>query len=112
MCEPYIGKDNVDEILYYATNALQIIEKAYTDQFDDTLLHGDVVHHNILRDKDGIIRFIDFDLACTGSSGTEIALWIHRVLPQIEYDINFLINEQPSLHKLGFIFQDTSPLSE
>ena len=40
-----------------------------------------------LRDKDGFIRFIDFDLACTGPAGTEIALWIHRVLPQIDYDI-------------------------
>ena len=50
--------------------------------------------------KDGIIRFIDFDLASTGPAGTEIALWIHRVLPQIEYDIEFLLNEQPSLQKL------------
>ena len=66
----------------------------------ETLLHGDVVHHNILRDKYGIIRFIDFDLTCTGPPGTEIALWIHRVLPQIDYDIEFLINEQPSLRNL------------
>ena len=82
------------------TNALSIVKKTYKDHLDGTLLHGDVVHHNILRDRDGIIRFIDFDLASTGPAGTEIALWIHRVLPQIEYDIEFLLNEQPSLQKL------------
>ncbi|MCZ2258398.1 phosphotransferase [Sporosarcina sp. G11-34] len=99
-CEEYIGKSAVDEILFYAVNALSIVKKTYRDHLDGTLLHGDVVHHNILRDKDGIIRFIDFDLASTGPAGTEIALWVHRVLPQIEYDIEFLINEQPSLQKL------------
>ncbi len=99
-CESYIGKGRVDEILFYATNAMSILKKNYVDQLDGTLLHGDVVHHNILRDKNGIIRFIDFDLACTGPPGTEIALWVHRVLPQIDYDIDFLFDEQPSLQKL------------
>ena len=93
-------KVHVEEILFYAMNALRIVKKTYKDHLDGTLLHGDVVHHNILRDQDGIIRFIDFDLASTGPAGTEIALWIHRVLPQIEYDIEFLLNEQPSLQKL------------
>ncbi|MCZ2259844.1 aminoglycoside phosphotransferase family protein [Sporosarcina sp. G11-34] len=99
-CEVHIGKDNVDDIIFYATNAMRILRQTYTDQLDDTLLHGDVVHHNILRDNLGIIRFIDFDLTCTGPAGTEIALWIHRVLPQIDYDIEFLMNEQPSLQML------------
>ena len=33
------------------TNALSIVKKTYKDQLDGTLLHGDVVHHNILRDQ-------------------------------------------------------------
>ncbi|WP_203246805.1 phosphotransferase [Sporosarcina beigongshangi] len=99
-CEAYIGKGKVDEILFYALNAITIIKRVYKDQMNGTLLHGDVVHHNIMRDSTGIIRFIDFDLACTGPAGTEIALWIHRVLPQIDYDLDFLLDEQPSLQKL------------
>lgn len=99
-CETYIGKNQVEEILFYAMNALNVVKKTYKDHLDGTLLHGDVVHHNILRDQQGVIRFIDFDLASTGPAGTEIALWIHRVLPQIDYDIEFLLNEQPSLKKL------------
>lgn len=98
--EAYIGKGQVDEILFYALNAISIVKRRYRDHLNGTLLHGDVVHHNILRDSMGIIRFIDFDLACTGPAGTEIALWIHRVLPQIDYDIDFLFGEQPSLQKL------------
>lgn len=99
-CESYIGKEIVDDILFYATKAMSIIRKTYIGTKDPTLLHGDVVHHNILRGPDGIIRFIDFDLACSGPAGTEIALWIHRVLPQIGYDIEFLFDEQPTLKEL------------
>ncbi|MHA6259307.1 phosphotransferase [Sporosarcina sp. CAU 1771] len=105
-CATYIGRKQVEEILFYAANALSIVKKTYKDNLNGTLLHGDVVHHNILRDQDGMIRFIDFDLASTGPAGTEIALWIHRVLPQIDYDIQFLLNEQPSLKNL-----DSSSLS-
>lgn len=102
LCEVHIGQKNVDEILFYAKNALRIVRENYIDQVDETLLHGDVVHHNILRDKNGVIRFIDFDLVCTGPAGTEIALWIHRVLPQIDYDIDFLVDEQPALRNLAY----------
>lgn len=100
-CEVYIGKDDVDAILSYAMNALQVVRRTYKDHVDNTLLHGDIVHHNILRDHKEVIRFIDFDLACIGPAGTEIALWIHRVLPQIDYDLEYLMDEQPVLQELN-----------
>lgn len=100
-CEAYIGKDDVNAILTYAKNALQIVRRTYKDHVDNTLLHGDIVHHNILRDHKEVIRFIDFDLACTGPAGTELALWMHRVLPQIEYDLIYLLEEQPALRGLN-----------
>lgn len=100
-CALYIGKDAVDDILFYAESALRVVQKTYNSEEKNTLLHGDVVHHNILRDRNGAIRFIDFDLACVGPSGTEIALWMHRVLPQIDYDLTFLMNEQPYLKTLN-----------
>lgn len=100
-CELYLGKSQVEEIIYYAREALKIVKKTYIYDENQTLLHGDVVHHNILRDQGNIIRFIDFDLACIGPAETEIALWIHRVLPHIDYDIEFLFQEQPSLKELS-----------
>ena len=99
-CELVLGKSKVDEILFYAVKALKIVRKTYTNEKDQTLLHGDIVHHNILRDRRSFIRFIDFDLACIGPANTEIALWIHRVLPHIDYNLEFLVNEQPVLQEL------------
>lgn len=100
-CAIYIGKQDVDAIVLYAQKALEIVRKTYEAHVDDTILHGDIVHHNILRDRKGMIRLIDFDLACTGPAGTEIALWIHRVLPELDYDLAYLMEEQPALQELN-----------
>lgn len=100
LCENYIGKRAVDEIILFGQEALPIIKKKQRQLSDFTLLHGDIVHHNILRDENGLIRFIDFDLACTGPPGTELALWMHRVLPNIGYNLEFLFAEQAALNNL------------
>ncbi|MFS0689849.1 aminoglycoside phosphotransferase family protein [Sporosarcina sp. 179-K 8C2 HS] len=99
-CGKFIRKQAVDEIIMYGKEALPILKKNYRKLSGYTLLHGDVVHHNILRDGNGIIRFIDFDLACTGPPGTELALWMHRVLPNVCYNLEFLLAEQSSLNNL------------
>lgn len=59
-----------------------------------TLLHGDVVHHNFLN-IDGEITLIDFDLATLGSPTDEMILWLHRALPNIGYDLGKLLKEHP-----------------
>lgn len=100
LCENYIGKRAVDEIILFGQEALAIIKKKQRELSGFTLLHGDIVHHNILRDENGLIRFIDFDLACTGPPGTELALWMHRVLPNIGYNLEFLFAEQAALNNL------------
>lgn len=99
-CEKYLDNQSIDEIISFGKNALEILKKNYRKNFNHTLLHGDVVHHNILRDANGLIRFIDFDLACTGPPGTELALWMHRVLPNIGYNLEFLLAEQEVLNNL------------
>lgn len=103
LCEKYLSPKIVSDLLLYSENALIKLRKQKQSMESMTLLHGDVVHHNILRDTDGVVRLIDFDLACLGSPSIELALWTHRVLPQIDYDITFLFNEQPLLHKMDAI---------
>ncbi|MBD7983050.1 aminoglycoside phosphotransferase family protein [Sporosarcina sp. Sa2YVA2] len=98
--EMHLGKQIVDEIVSYSQLALTVLRKTKRKQTGYTLLHGDVVHHNILRDYNGLIRFIDFDLACTGPPGVELALWVHRVLPNIGYHLDFLLAEQTVLNHL------------
>lgn len=65
-----------------------------------TLLHGDVVHHNFLICEDNKMKLIDFDLAVVGDSAEEMILWMHRVLPTIDYDLKTLLNENPVLYNL------------
>ncbi|MFF5996867.1 aminoglycoside phosphotransferase family protein [Lysinibacillus sp. KU-BSD001] len=87
---PLMGKDFYT-ISNMTEQALRKIEASKTSKF--TLLHGDVVHHNfLLGDQPAII---DFDLACLGDPADEVILWMHRVLPHVNYDIYALLNEQP-----------------
>lgn len=65
-----------------------------------TLLHGDVVHHNFLICEDKKMKIIDFDLAVLGDSAEELILWMHRVLPTMNYDLKKLLNEQQVLYNL------------
>lgn len=83
------------DITLYATKVLRKMKKQNSKNL--TLLHGDVVHHNFLICEDGM-KIIDFDLAVIGDSADELILWMHRVLPQINYNLEFLLNENPVLY--------------
>ncbi|WP_301110049.1 phosphotransferase [Sporosarcina sp.] len=101
ICQQFLPSSVIEELVLFGRNALDLIKKQSASDNKLTLLHGDVVHHNILRDADGGIRFIDFDLACIGSKEDELVLWMHRVLPQISYNPTFLMGEHPALQKLS-----------
>ena len=70
-----------------------------------SLLHGDVVHHNFLLGNTPVL--IDFDLACIGDPADEVILWMHRVLPHMQFDVKGLLFEQPYTeivrHKLAHL---------
>jgi hypothetical protein len=92
-----IGEYEVEKIIDFAEKALLKIKKECIEPRKLTLLHGDVVHHNVLKSQNGDIYLIDFDLACLGPSDAESALWMHRVLPHVDYNIAYLLEEQPTL---------------
>lgn len=87
--------DSIYDIMLYATNVLRKMKKHPPQNL--TLLHGDVVHHNFLICEDGM-KIIDFDLAAVGDASEELILWMHRVLPHVNYDLEFLLNENPILY--------------
>lgn len=91
-----IGEKEAESIRFYAENALERLNKTVPSKKERTLLHGDVVHHNFLKQGDEVI-LIDFDLACLGPEEVEMALWMHRVLPHVDYRVEFLLEEQPTL---------------
>ncbi|REB07193.1 hypothetical protein DVB69_10090 [Sporosarcina sp. BI001-red] len=97
----YLGEDAVDQIERYSEQALARLLTSTARDVPHTLLHGDVVHHNLLKNTEGTVNLIDFDLACTGHPDVEIALWLHRVLPKVDYNAPLLFNEEPRLQVLG-----------
>ncbi|GLC88449.1 aminoglycoside phosphotransferase family protein [Lysinibacillus piscis] len=90
----------IEQLLHYSDKALQSIALERAPKKEITLLHGDVVHHNFLWCADGRLRLIDFDLAHLGEADDEYILWLHRVLPAIDYDIDKLFQELPELKRL------------
>ena len=100
ICTAYLDDELYHSIEQYALQALSYIKQVDLIEEQQTILHGDVVHHNFLRAEDGNVRLIDFDLATTGPESIELILWLHRVLPHVSYDLQALIEEQPSLKKL------------
>lgn len=91
-----IGEKEAEKIRFYASNALERLNKTAPLKRHRTLLHGDVVHHNFLKHADEV-KLIDFDLACLGPEEVEMALWMHRVLPHVNYQVGDLLDEQPDL---------------
>ncbi|TQR19213.1 hypothetical protein FG384_13450 [Psychrobacillus vulpis] len=95
--EFYLGINETMILLQYGEVALNNMQSFKNK--DITILHGDVVHHNFLS-NDSAYKIIDFDLAVVGPREMEEILWMHRVLPAIDYDIHFLLSEFPSLEKV------------
>ena len=88
------------DIVLYANKALKKIRQnpgSFPTKM--TLLHGDVVHHNFLMTRDGM-KLIDFDLAVVGDAAEEMILWMHRALPNVDYDIEKLLNENKYLREI------------
>ena len=96
----FLTREEVAQIIRYAEKAIRQIEMENVQENELTLLHGDVVHHNFLWCTDGELRFIDFDLAHLGEADDEYILWLHRVLPAVEYDLEKILLELPKLKRL------------
>lgn len=91
-------KRNYDILVNHASYALGLMAQITVPSEKQTILHGDVVHHNVmLRGED--VKLIDFDLASLGEASDEIILWLHRVLPHVQYEVQPLVNDHHYLHK-------------
>ena len=99
-------QENYKKIVWMAENALRNMENSTLSKQTRTLIHGDVVHHNFMIGDDGI-KLVDFDLAAVGEYTDELILWLHRVLPNVSYDLKGLMDQHPYLqqakHKLHYL---------
>lgn len=58
----------------------------------NTIIHGDVAHHNFLRRFDGALCLIDFDLVSLAPPIIDYLQYANRILPSVNYDLNALWN--------------------
>lgn len=96
----YLGADKCNQLILYAQEALSGFNQIEPLESQKTLLHGDIVHHNFLKDSKGKNILIDFDLASYGYPEEELIMWMHRVLPNVNYNLRALLNEQPILKRI------------
>lgn len=89
-------RDDYKKIVTLASTALNQIDGISTEIEERTLIHGDVVHHNFMFGEDGV-KLVDFDLAAMGKRTDELILWLHRVLPNVEYDLKSIMLEHDYL---------------
>ena len=93
---PYLRHD-FDAIVLFSERVLKQMRKKQFSNGKITLLHGDVVHHNFLICNDNEMKLIDFDLAVLGDPAEELILWMHRVLPTMDYNLSALLKENTYL---------------
>lgn len=91
-----LGRD-YEMIVNIALLSLKEIRKLRPPAEKLTLLHGDIVHHNILLSQTDVPKLIDFDLAALGHASDEMILWLQRALPNVGYQLKSLLNEHEYL---------------
>lgn len=89
----FINELILEDIVSWAKWSLGGMEKKYRHFFNDPLviLHGDVAHHNFLRDYRGSLHLIDFDLICIGPPAFDYLQYANRILPSIDWTFEKLI---------------------
>lgn len=98
--EHYIKKEMVEEIIEWADFSFQYLnkQKEYLHTKGNVILHGDVAHHNFLRDVKNKLYLIDFDLISIGPREGDYLQFANRILPNIGWSM-------PQLQKMRGLTQ-------
>jgi thiamine kinase-like enzyme len=109
----YLDPQSVNELIEWAEwslNGMKENERFFFAQ-PHAILHGDVAHHNFLRDKKGTLHLIDFDLIHIGPPSIDYVQYANRILPSIDWSIEKLsqyrqikelLKEKAFLYALAF----------
>jgi thiamine kinase-like enzyme len=110
---PYIGyfinESFLSEMLSWAKWSLEGMEKSriFFQKEATVILHGDVAHHNFLRDTGGQLNLIDFDLISIGPASFDYLQYANRILPYIDWSFESLVSLKQMnkyLHEKAFLF--------
>jgi thiamine kinase-like enzyme len=109
----FINEPFIAEMLTWAKWSLEGMEnkRTFFQKEPNTILHGDVAHHNFLRGIHGQLHLIDFDLISIGPASLDYLQYANRILPYIDWSLERLaslnqikeyLREEPFLFALAF----------
>jgi thiamine kinase-like enzyme len=109
----FINEPFSSDMLKWANWSLEGMEnnRALFQKEPKVILHGDVAHHNFLRDIKGQLNLIDFDLISIGPPSFDYLQYANRILPYIDWSFEKLaglkqikkyLNEDAFLYALAF----------
>lgn len=108
----YLDKSSISELFEWSKWSLQgMKENDSLLTHPKVILHGDVAHHNFLRDSSEKLNLIDFDLLSIGPECFDILQYANRILPSINWSfdrlsqypqINKYLQEKAFLYALGY----------
>jgi hypothetical protein len=82
----YIAEPYLSEIISWGQWSLSKIDgKLRFDAEPKVILHGDVAHHNFMRNNSGKLFLIDFDLINIGPPAYDYLQYANRILPYLEW---------------------------
>lgn len=105
----YLNEQYLNELLEWAQWSLNGMEENESFFFKKpyVILHGDVAHHNFLRDRAGTLHLIDFDLIHIGPKCIDLLQYANRILPSIDWSIDQLLKYKQIaelLKERGFLY--------
>jgi Phosphotransferase enzyme family len=109
----FINESYLSEMLGWANWSLKGMEqhRSFFTNEPYVILHGDVAHHNFLRDKAGNLNLIDFDLISIGPESLDYLQYANRILPFLDWSsdrlkhfpkVETLLNEKAFLYALAY----------
>jgi hypothetical protein len=109
----FLDEYMISELMTWANWSLagMIKKRRFFQKEPNVILHGDVAHHNFLRDRNGQLNLIDFDLISIGPPSFDYLQYSNRILPNIEWSLGKLgslkplgkyLDEEAFLYALAF----------
>ncbi|MGN8841284.1 phosphotransferase [Niallia sp. HCP3S3_B10] len=90
--EHFLKMEIVEEIFEWANISFLYIQEhnEYLHTKSNVILHGDVAHHNFMRDINNKLYLIDFDLISIGPRVGDYLQFANRILPNIGWSLQQL----------------------
>ncbi|MGX6442895.1 phosphotransferase [Neobacillus sp. K501] len=121
----FLNEAYLTEMLNWANWSLDGMDNhcSFFDQEPPVILHGDVAHHNFIRDTNGRLNLIDFDLISIGPPSFDYLQYANRILPYQDWSFESLayfsiferlLEEKAVLYALAFpadIFREWNRLT-